>query len=237
MKSRFSAILVALLCAGLAIPVFAQAAGGEKTVEEAYLQETLETLIIREQAHADGRDMKLVALQYIEQSLEEGRKGDDMRKTLEYLALEVSAVAVREGGYGRVLNDYPDVRAKACELLAEFPSVETKDALLRVVLADQESMVVSAAIRSLGKVGINDGDEVTTAIAYVLNKYDVLLPDNSLAFEALVALELLNDKVGGLKDPAAVRTIMRIADGNYISPVKARARALLDKLRKSASGK
>ncbi|MBP7095583.1 MAG: HEAT repeat domain-containing protein [Spirochaetia bacterium] len=235
MKSRLSALLVLALCATLALPVLAQATG-EKTVEEAYLQETLETLIIREQAHADGRDMKLVALQYIEQAISEGRKGEEIRLALEYLALETTQVSIREAGYGRVINDYPDVRAKACELLAEFPSVETKDALLKVALADRETMVISAAIRSLGKIGINEADEVTTAISFIVNKYDLLLPDNSLAFEALVALELLHDETGALKDAAAIRMIMRIADGNYIKPVKDKARALLDKLRKS-SGK
>jgi hypothetical protein len=235
MKSRLSALLVLALCATLALPAFAQTSG-EKTVEEAYLQETLETLIIREQAHADGRDMKLVALQYIEQAISEGRKGVEIRDALVYLALETTQVSIREAGYGRVTNDYPEIRAKACELLAEFPSVETKDALLKVALADRESMVISAAIRSLGKVGINEGDEVTTAISFIVNKYDLLLPDNSLAFESLVALELLHDKTGALKDAAAIRMIMRIADGNYIKPVKDKARALLDKLRKS-SGK
>ena len=48
--------------------------------------------------------------------------------------------------------------------------------------------------------------------------------------------ETLDDETGALKDAAAIRMIMRIADGNYIKPVKDKARALLDKLRKS-SGK
>ncbi len=207
----------------------------QKTVEESYLQSSLETMIIKEQAQSESRDMKLVALQYARQAIDAGRKNDDIRNSLEYLALETSNLVIRSGGTGRVLNDFPDVRAKACDYLADFPSEDTKNALVRVVLSDDEPMVLSAAIRSLGKIGINDNDDVTQDIAYIVNRYDVLQPDNSLAFESLVAFERLNDKLGGLRDPSAIRAIIKIAGGNYISPVKQRAVALLDKIRKSAA--
>jgi len=235
MRSLRLAALAALLVVALA-GVAAQTTGsGEKTVEEAYLQETLETMIIKEQARGDTRDLKLLALQYIKQSIDEGRKNEEVRKSLEYLALETSTTVIREAGVGRVINDFPDVRAKACEYLGEFPSVETKDALVRVALSDREPMVISAAIRSLGRIGINDNDEVTQTISFIVNKYDILQPDNSLAFETLVAIERLVDAGTGIKDPSIIRTVLRIADGNYIVPVKQKARQVLDKLRKSAA--
>lgn len=235
MRSLRSAALAALLAVALTGAAAQTTGSGERTVEEAYLQETLETMIIKEQARGDTRDLKLLALRYIEQSIQEGRKNEEVRKSLEYLALETSITVVREAGVGRIINDYPDVRAKACDMLAEFPSVETKDTLLRVALSDREPMVIGAAIRSLGKIGINDNDEVTQTISFIVNKYDILQPDNSLAFEALVALERLVDAGVGVKDPSIVRTVLRIADGNYIVPVKQKARQVLDKLRKSAA--
>lgn len=217
------------------VPLLGLGAQTQKTVEESFLQESLETLVIREQAHSESKDMKLVALSYAKQAIESGRRNEDVRQSLEYLALETSMVVVRSAGTGRVLNDFPDIRAKACDYLGEFPSVETKDALVKVALSDKEPMVLSAAVRSLGKVGINDGDEVTQVISYIINRFDVLYPDNSLAFEALVAFERLNDSLGGLKDPVAIRAIMKIATGNYITPVKQKANALLDKVRKTAA--
>ncbi len=231
----------ALFCLGLATDVGAQtsqpaAKTGEKTVEEAYLQESLETMIIKEQSQSESKDMKLVALQYIKQAVDAGRKNEEIRKSLEYLALESSMVQVRSAGLGRPLNDYPDIRAKACEYLGEFPSVETKNALLKVTLGDAEPMVLSAAIRSLGKIGMNDADDVTQAISYIVNRFDILMPDNSLAFESLVALERIADKNGGIKDPAAIRAIMKIATGNYITPVRTKANELLNKLRKYSTG-
>jgi hypothetical protein len=210
-------------------------ASSEKTVEEAYLQESLETMIITEQSHGDSRDLKLLALQYIKQAVDEGRMNDDIRQSLEFLAQETTTTVVREAGTGRVINDFPDVRAKACEYLGSFPTVESKDALLRVALTDREPMVITAAIRSLGKIGMNDNDEVTQTIAFIVNKYDILQPDNSLAFETLVAIDRIADANGGIKDPTIVRTLLRIADGNYITPVKQKAREVLDKLRKMST--
>lgn len=211
-------------------------AQGQKTVEESYLQSSLETMVIKEQAQSESRDMKTVALQYAKQAIDGGRENDDIRNSLEYLALEISNVVIRSGGSGRILNDYPDIRAKACDYLAYFPSENTKDALVRVVLSEQEPMVLSAAIRSLGKIGLNDNDEVTQDISYIVNRFDVLMPDNSLAFESLLAFERINAKTGGLKDPSAIRAIMRIATGNYISPVKQKAADLLNQIKKTTIG-
>ncbi|NLJ45266.1 MAG: HEAT repeat domain-containing protein, partial [Treponema sp.] len=98
MRSLRSAALAALLVAVLAGVAAQTTSSGEKTVEEAYLQETLETMIIKEQARGDTRDLKLLALQYIKQSIDEGRKNEEVRRSLEYLALETSTTVVREAG-------------------------------------------------------------------------------------------------------------------------------------------
>lgn len=227
----FSAIIVLFI-----VPCWAQTgSGGERTVEESYLQDPLEIMIIREQAYADSKDMKLIALQYIRQSLDEGRGGPEIQKALEYLATETTATIIRSGGVGRTLNNYPDVRREACLILGDTKTIEAKDALLKVVLGDNEPMVIAAAIRSIGKIGINEGDDVTQAISFVINRFDILNPDNSLAFESLVAFEALANADGGLKDPAAIRAIIKLADGNYVTPVKIKAKDLLSKLRKMGS--
>ncbi len=238
--NRSISLLILVISLPLASVWGQKAAGSERTVEESYLQDPLETMIIREQAHATSKDMKLVALQYVRQAVEEGRTNDDIRKTLEFLALESTMTVVRSAGVGPMLNNFPDVRREACLLLGGFKSPEAKDTLLRVALADNEPMVIAAAIRSIGKIGIVENDDVTQAIAFIVSRYDILSPDNSLAYESLIALEALADANGGLKDAAAVRAVIRIAEGNYIKPVKQKASELLKKLMKyssSGSGK
>ena len=245
MKFPRRAALAALFCGAMLLLVSAQAMSqqaaqpatstqpgtGEKTVEEAYLQSSLETMIIREEAESDTRDMKQLALQYAKQAIDAGRKNDDIRNSLAYLATETINISARPAGVGPITNNFPDIRRTACDYLGEFPSQDTKKTLIKVVLGDNEPMVIGAAIRSLGKIGLNDGDEVTQDIAFVVNRFDIIGPDNSLAFECLVAIQRLADKNNGLKDPDAIRAVMRIATGNYITPVKAMANQVLDSLR------
>jgi hypothetical protein len=201
----------------------------EMSVEESYLQESIENMIIREQSVATGREMKLVALEYIGEAIEHGNTSDDVRNALEYLALEGLTNQTRENG--RMINNFPDVRAKAVVYLGEVGTPEAKNALLKVMLADPEPMVLTEAVKSLAKIGLNENEETANTISWVVTRFDVLNPDNLLALSALEAFEILAEKNGGLKDPSALRTIMRIADGRYITPVKDRARQLIYDLR------
>lgn len=205
----------------------------ELSVEESYLQESVEMMVIREQSHSDSRDMKLVALEYINDAIEAGRSGEEIQKALEYMALEGVVNRTREGGVGRITNNYPDVRTKAVAYLGTVGGEKAKETLLRVMLAETEPMVLTEAIKSLAKIGLNENDEVVTTISWVTTRFDVLTPDNTLALSALEAYEKIAEKNGGIKDPFTIRTIVRIANnGAYIRPVQARAQDVLGKLRK-----
>jgi hypothetical protein len=102
-----------------------------------------------------------------------------------------------------------------------------------MVLADNEPMVLTEAIKSLATIGLNENDETVNAISWIVTRYDVLNPDNLLALSALEAYEKLAAANGGIKDPAVIRTIIRIADGHYIRPVQERAKEVLMSLRQS----
>ncbi|MDR0597044.1 MAG: HEAT repeat domain-containing protein [Treponema sp.] len=217
-KKFFAAAAACLVAA-------AAATAQEMSVEESYLQESIENMIIREQSVATGRDMKLVALEYIGEAIGHGNTSDDVRNALEYLALEGLTNQTRENG--RMINNFPDVRARAVVYLGEVGTPEAKNALLKVMLADPEPMVLTEAVKSLAKIGLNENEETANTISWVVTRFDVLNPDNLLALSALEAFETLAKKNGGLKDPSALRTIMRIADGRYISPVRDRARQLI----------
>ncbi|MDR2078797.1 MAG: HEAT repeat domain-containing protein [Treponema sp.] len=201
----------------------------EMSVEESYLQESIENMIIREQSQADGRDMKLVALEYIAEAINHGNTSDDVRNALEYLSLEGITNQTRENG--RLINNFPDVRARAATYLGEIGTPEAKNTLLKIMLAENEPMVLTEAVKSLAKIGLNENEETTNTISWVITRFDVLNPDNLLALSALEAYEILAKKNGGLKDPSAIRTILRIADGRYIKPVQDRARQLIFELR------
>jgi len=223
---------IAVLLAIITLAVVFAAAQDKKelSVEESYLQESIEAMVIKEQARADSRDMKLIALEYVGEAIAAGRGNEETLKTLDFLALEGVVNKSREGGVGRVTNNYPDVRAKAVTYMGEIGGKSAKDALVKVVLADPEPMVLTEAIKSLAKIGMNENEEVVTAISWIVTRFDVLNPDNSLAFAALNSYEAIAEKNGGIKDPSTIRAISRIIEGPYIRPVQTRAREVLNKL-------
>jgi hypothetical protein len=205
----------------------------EMSVEESYLQQSVENMIIHEQSRSEGREMKLVALAYIGDAINNGNTGEEVHSSLEYLSLEGVINQSRENG--RLINNYPDIRREAARYLGDLGTPEAKKTLLKIIYADNEPMVLQEAIRSLGRIGNNDNGEVTSTIAWALRRFDVLNPDNLLALAALDAFEvLLNTDVG--LDASAIQTIQHIAtNSSYIKPVQRRAMDLLSSMRKSSS--
>jgi len=202
----------------------------EMSVEQSYLQESVELMIIREQSRAESRDMKLVALEYISDAIARGNKGEEIRASLEYMAMEGVLNQTRENG--RLVNNYPDIRTKAATYLGEVGTPEAKDTLVKMVLVDNEPMVITEAIKSLAKIGLNENEDASNAISWIVTRYDVLNPDNLLALSAIEAYEKLAEANNGIKDPNAIRTLIRIAEGPYSRPVQERAKQALTELRK-----
>jgi HEAT repeat protein len=212
--------------------VFGQNSNREMSVEESYLQDAVELMIIREQSRAESRDMKMIALEYIGDAINRGNNGEEVRAALEYLALEGVMNKARENG--RLVNNYPDVRTKAATYLGELGTPEAKNTLIKIVTADPEPMVLTEAVKSLAKIGINDNEDTVNIITRVVSKFDTLNPDNLLALSALDAYDKLAQNTGGKLDPSAIQLIIRIADGSYAKPIQAKAKLVLSNIRKYA---
>jgi len=109
---RFSILVVTAVVAVSAVSAQTQSQSGrERTIEESYLQESIELMIIRETARADSRDQKLIALDYIRDAINRGNKNDEIRQTLDYLSREGRNSVNRQNG--RIINNFPDVRRQA----------------------------------------------------------------------------------------------------------------------------
>lgn len=198
----------------------------ETTVEDEYLS-NIEDVIISELAASDDYDNKLVALQYLENAVKNGRSSPDMITSLGGLAGE--GVTKESRTNGRLTNNFPDVRAKACDLLGEIPTKESKNILCTIAENDKEPMVVSAAIRSLGNIGLNENDDVVAMIQFIHKKFAALNPTSSLAFEILVAYEKLAPNVADKN--AMIQSITEIAKNHkYNALVRTRALELLNTL-------
>jgi len=223
--------LLGLCAAGL------QAQGtptGELTVEERFLR-NVEFQVLREQAFSDDREMKLAVLDSIAKMVDEGRvSANDTQYMfmLEYLAMEGISRTVRDGSAGaRILNAFPDVRRQACNLLGRIGGETATNALLTVLVRDDEYMVKSEAAYGLGQIGLDKNGEVVTTLIYTLDRIDSARPDNNFAMAVILAIEKLAAANNGLRDPVAYRTLVRIASGNYIRTVKQKALQTLEGLK------
>lgn len=222
---------VALLTAAL----YAQEDASKRTetsADTAYLS-SVEDVVIKELANSEDRDNKQVALQFLEAAVEEGRVTPDMMVALDALAGEGITTQSRTGG--RLMNNFPDIRAKSCDLLAKVPTEESKTTLVKIALADNEPMVITAAVRSLGEIGMNnDKDDVVDTIAWISKKNSVVNPTSSLALEILNAYEKLYDKAVDKRN--MIEAVSEIAKNYaFATPVRTKALALLRKINSSGS--
>ena len=230
----FKRLFILFTVALFAVPVvMGQAANSsrEMTVEEAYMQEAMEMMVIRETSRVSSREQKLIALEYIGNVLDRGNTNEEIRLTLEYLSLEGTQNKVRERG--RLMNDYPEVRREAARYLGILGTPEAKTALIRICTIEAEPMVLQEAIKSLGAIGLNDNDETVNAIVWVADKFNnTTAPDNLLALSAIDALDKIAAKNNGLTNPNVYSLLIRISEGSYAQPVRERAKQALIDFRK-----
>ena len=221
-------LLTALLIFSVFAYIGAQQSRSETTAEEDYLS-TFEDMIINELTISDELDNKVLALQYIEEALENDTGSRDLTQIQTSLSsLAGEGVLSQSRTNGRLTNDYPQVRAEACRLLGKINSPESRDTLTKIALAEKESWVAASAIKSLGEISQDESDEAVATIAWVEKKYAVINPSSSLAFEILNAYEKLAPTV--IDKSPLIQSISKIAvNYYYTTSVRDKAKALLKK--------
>ncbi|MFP4363412.1 MAG: HEAT repeat domain-containing protein [Spirochaetia bacterium] len=232
MKRNIMLPILAMMVILLASPAFSQDSDEqEPTVEEQYLRGS-DFQVVEELANSLDRSNKMLALDNIEQMLEEDGlvTGDPQAHLiLEYLAMEGITRQVREGV--RLINYFPEVRRRSAELLGRLGGRLSQETLIEILLADDEPMVLAEAAYALGEIANDPNDEAARAIARAVESQNIVSPDNNFAWAALLALENLATSGDGIQDPLVFRAVIHIAQGNYIRDVKLKAYDVLQILR------
>jgi hypothetical protein len=228
MKLRRTFLVALVLGLAAVAMLAAQDSKRELTVEELYL-EKIEMQILREQAFADDRELKMLVLDDLEAMIDAGNTGRDVELILEYLAMEGIVRTVRESN--RLINYFPEVRRRAANLLGRVGGEPAREALITVLIKDIEPMVKAEAAYALGVIGQNGSNEVVQALIFSLEQENPDQPDNNFAYAVCLSLEKIARQNNGIEDPAAYRALVRIAQGSYIRTVQNKALATLEELR------
>ncbi len=208
-----------------------QNAKSETSVEQEYLSD-IDGVVVLSLAQSDEYDNKQLAMQMLEAAVDDGNTSEDVMKALNQLAGEGINTQSRQNG--RLVNNFPDIRRRACLALGKVKTEESKNYLLKVACAENEPSVIAAAVNSLGEIGLNNGDEVVDAIAFTNKRNEILNPTSSLAFEVIDAYEKLADSTENKK--IIIDSLARIAaDYHYVTPVRNKALKLLKSMKDSGS--
>ena len=238
---KLNKIIFAGLCFSFAVSAFTQeqrvqrrsdaaSSKSETSVEDEYLND-VDGIVIMSLVESDEYDNKLVAMNFLEEAVKNGNASEDVMEALNHLAGEGIASQTRLNG--RVMNNFPDIRRRACLALGKVKTEQAKNYLVKVTVADNEPMVVAAAVSSLGEIGL-DNDAVVDAISFANRRNQILNPTSSLAYEVLEAYSKLAPNTENKK--IIINSISQIAaDYHYVTPVRNKALKLLKTI--SDSGK
>ncbi|MCI5645344.1 MULTISPECIES: HEAT repeat domain-containing protein [Treponema] len=234
-------IVCAFSCIMLSAALFAQeqavqkqqtsSAKSESSVEDEYLSD-VDGIVILGLAASDEYENKLYAMQMLEAAVDGGNTNPDVMKALNQLAGE--GINTQSRTNGRLINNFPDIRRRACLALGKVKTEESKNYLMQITLAENEPMVIAAAVNSLGEIGINNNDEVVNAIAFANRRNQILNPTSSLAAEVIDCYAKLAESTENKK--SLIDSLTQIAaDYHYNKTVRNNALKLLKTISSSSS--
>ena len=222
----FKRCSILILMAAIILPVVS----AQISVDESYLIESIEIMIIRETARSTTRDQKLIALEYIGEALRRGNTSDEIRVTLDFLSNEGTRSVTRENN--RVVNNFPDIRRQAVKYLGQIGTEAARRSLIGVLEFEDEPLVIQEAFKALGDIGTNENNQTAISIARALNHFTATNPDQLMALAAVDALEKIANKNSGISSVEVILCLQRVStETKYITPIRERARRLLADLR------
>lgn len=227
-KFTLTLALVAAIATVLSTGAFAQS---ESSVEDEYLSD-VDAVVILGLASSNEYENKLYALKMVEKQVANGNTSKEIMQALTQLAGE--GLTTKSYTSGKIINNFPDIRRSACLILGKVKTDESKNFLVQVVLAENEPMVIGAAVNSLGNIGLNKDDEVVTAIAFMNRRNQVINPTSSLASEVVDAFEKLADATENRKTMVDCLTLIA-SDYHYAKATRQKALKLMKSLTSNSS--
>ena len=188
---------------------------------------------LRAQAFAGDLDAKARVLSTLGGMQQDNLLGPDDEPGIDlisFLATESYDFQIRRNG--RVINDFPMIRAEAVRLLGAVGGPAATVTLQRVLRYEADAYVLSQAVTAVAQAATEPSPELLTTLTTLVNRMNAVgRPDNALAMSVINAVEDLHERSTGIDDPDIFRALISIAQGGYSSTVRRSAIRVVDKLR------
>lgn len=182
MKKNISFIVFILIFTNL---IFSQ------TAEDKLLSKKEKILLVyTNQATQGNRTVKLSVLDKIIEGLDSKEFSSEDNQVTDLVVFLTQEGTKRRNYENNVLiNNYPDVRMKACKVLARIKSDLARKALIEVLKIDDSSVVLAEACNALAEIGDNAEGDVLRAIVFLYRS--TYQPQQNLVFAVINALKKL----------------------------------------------
>ena len=195
--------------------------------------DTVTRAVVAAQAHSFEFDAKMDAIRYLAEQLEAGAvapRDPAAVEILSFLALERYQHEIRRDG--RLINDYPIVRAEAIRLLGAVGGDSARLTIRRVLTVEQDPYVLGVAVRAAAVSSDVPDQELFQRLTYLVGQMNARqTPDNSLAQAIVSSVLEMQQRLGRIDDPDLFRAIISIAQGSYNYGIREQALDLIDLLR------
>jgi outer membrane protein assembly factor BamB len=131
----------------------------------------------------------------------------------------------------RVINDYPEVRAEAADLLGMIGSTSSRHVLVQGIGTEMDTFALAAEIAALGSLASDSDGSSSRAIAGAVSLAGMFPPDFRVAAAAVDALDRIAAYEGGMEEPAAIAALFAIYRGEFPQQIRARALSVLRRTR------
>jgi len=181
------------------------------------------------QSRSGGREEKLDALDKI---LNEWGKllytQEDKRLVDLAIYLAEEGTVRREYRDNMLINNYPEVRKKACMVLGKLGGDGARDALVNILITDEDPEVRVEACNQLAAVGDNSRAEVLRTLVYIYRS--TYRPEPRLVLALINAVKnVARNSVSGYVD--AVYVLTEIQMSNYNNHIRNAAKDAIDYLK------
>ncbi|MDR1867924.1 MAG: HEAT repeat domain-containing protein [Treponema sp.] len=189
--------------------------------ESLQAQESLEMLLIREQSRTQDRNTKLIALNNLRRTIMRGNTKDSVYDVLEFLGFE--GLLTRSYSFGKIINDFPDVRAQVAIILRALGTERAQEMLIKLVSTEHDTTVLIEAIAGLGDTLTMNGNIAVPTMARAVRDIHLKNPNNGLALTVVQAFEKIAGRNEGALHQDGIDMVNTIASGPYFTQVRKEA--------------